>query len=458
MKKIPAPVAVTKKRPITHYIFVVDESGSIANRGLVEAMTKQLHDQARGIIQAAEKENQEVTASLVTFGYPDTRAYTQFVCKGVEELLDYTTHGCNGTPLFDSVAMAIGLMESREQSLKPTDDESFVVIVVTDGCESHSVRWDARALRDFIQSKINTDRWTLAWQLPSFYVDNFINTFGFERGSILAWEQTEAGVERATQATVNSTQGFMASRAAGIRSTRSYYAPNAANLQKTEVKNTLTEISSSCVRALEVDKEIDISAFVVEHKLPFVVGASFYLLTKREKIHAHKELILVPRGEKKYFVGKADARELLGLPPTGEVYVEPGNHGDWLIYVQSTSVNRKLVRGTKLLYRTDVVAGVVPQTWDWKKAHEEAQAKQLMVAKDKTQIIEARVFGAIFAGENTNTGINAILFNIPSKAIDNCLKRLKTRDLVEYTGRAADQGWRIVKGVKLPIDWGLILK
>lgn len=43
-------------------------------------------------------------------------------------------------------------------------------------------------------------------------------------------------------------------------------------------------------------------------------------------------------------------RETLGLPKFGEVKVEPGNHGNWDIYVQSASTNRKLVRGTKLVY------------------------------------------------------------------------------------------------------------
>jgi len=47
---------------------------------------------------------------------------------------------------------------------------------------------------------------------------------------------------------------------------------------------------------------------------------------------------------------------LLGLPEVGSVAVNPGDHGNFNIFVQSTSVNRKLVAGTKALYWAQVRA------------------------------------------------------------------------------------------------------
>jgi hypothetical protein len=50
--------------------------------------------------------------------------------------------------------------------------------------------------------------------------------------------------------------------------------------------------------------------------------------------------------------GGYKARELIGLPTDGSLaIVEPGNHANYDIYVQSTSVNRLLVRGTNFLLR-----------------------------------------------------------------------------------------------------------
>ena len=45
-----------------------------------------------------------------------------------------------------------------------------------------------------------------------------------------------------------------------------------------------------------------------------------------------------------------EARNVLGLPHDREIRIVPGNHGDYEIFIQSTSVNRKLLAGTKVVY------------------------------------------------------------------------------------------------------------
>jgi hypothetical protein len=54
------------------------------------------------------------------------------------------------------------------------------------------------------------------------------------------------------------------------------------------------------------------------------------------------------KGQKAVYMGE-DARRMLGLPTSGVAKVRPGNHSSFDVFVQSTSLNRKLVRGTKLL-------------------------------------------------------------------------------------------------------------
>lgn len=49
--------------------------------------------------------------------------------------------------------------------------------------------------------------------------------------------------------------------------------------------------------------------------------------------------------------GKGRAKRTSGTcGPSFDAQVKPGNHANFDIFVQSTSFNRKLVRGTKLLY------------------------------------------------------------------------------------------------------------
>jgi hypothetical protein len=81
---------------------------------------------------------------------------------------------------------------------------------------------------------------------------------------------------------------------------------------------------------------------------PYRTGSAFYELTKTESIQASKQLAVM---DKRTFGGVytgPQARQVLGLPDY-EIRVTPSQHPDYDIFVQSTSVNRKLVPSTRLL-------------------------------------------------------------------------------------------------------------
>ena len=58
-----------------------------------------------------------------------------------------------------------------------------------------------------------------------------------------------------------------------------------------------------------------------------------------------------------------NVREVLGLPADCEVTVEPGDMGNLKLFLESSSHNRLLVRGTDLIVRLDVQ----PQAHTWVK-------------------------------------------------------------------------------------------
>ena len=67
-------------------------------------------------------------------------------------------------------------------------------------------------------------------------------------------------------------------------------------------------------------------------------------------VQEYKEIAIVEKAGGKIYVGD-DARTLLGLPIGARIKVRAGDHAGFAVYVQSTSVNRRLVAGTTLLYR-----------------------------------------------------------------------------------------------------------
>lgn len=105
-------------------------------------------------------------------------------------------------------------------------------------------------------------------------------------------------------------------------------------------------------QALEIDKDISIKAFVLENGLTFKVGRGFYEFTKTETIQGHKEIILMDRASADLFEGEA-AREMLGLPMGATVRIKPSNLEKYVVFVQSTSANRKLIGSTRFLYEVE---------------------------------------------------------------------------------------------------------
>lgn len=109
-------------------------------------------------------------------------------------------------------------------------------------------------------------------------------------------------------------------------------------------------------QVLEIDRDCAIKDFVLSNGLAFKKGRGFYEFTKTETIQGYKEIILLDRKTGDMFEGAA-ARELLGLPEGSTTRIKPTSLEKYTVFVQSTSVNRKLIGGTRFLYEVEDWAG-----------------------------------------------------------------------------------------------------
>ncbi|MGB8686403.1 MAG: vWA domain-containing protein [Microcoleus sp.] len=118
----------------------------------------------------------------------------------------------------------------------------------------------------------------------------------------------------------------------------------------------LRAVKPGIFQILEVDNEISIKAFVLENGLAFKTGRGFYEFTKTETIQGKKEIVLMERSTGDLFEGES-AREMLGLPMGETVRIKPSNLEKYVVFVQSTSANRKLMGGSRFLYEVEDWAG-----------------------------------------------------------------------------------------------------
>jgi hypothetical protein len=109
-------------------------------------------------------------------------------------------------------------------------------------------------------------------------------------------------------------------------------------------------------QTLTVDVDTPIKQFVEKYGADgvFEKGRGFYELTKAETVQQYKEVIMQNRETGEMFTG-TQVREKLHLSPQTESggvneKLHKSDASEFRIFVQSTSVNRKLIAGTTFLY------------------------------------------------------------------------------------------------------------
>ena len=264
----------------------------------------------------------------------------------VTRLINYSPNG-HATAIFNATTQVINDFEAIRKSYSATDNVSFVINIITDG-ENNAGNISAANLNQYMQSMQNTDKYTFAFMLPVGFKNKFCSTFQIPSGNVAEWEQNSKGTQAASTISTQSFNQYFATRSAGATSTKTFYS-NAANITQQDLSK-LTNIAHQ-IKTYPVKAETELRDFCIQVTgSPFVKGAPFYQLTKPEKIVQSYKTILIRKKKTREIYAGPEARTLLGLPIGVDIRLNPGNHADYDIFIQSFSVNRKLVRGTDLIY------------------------------------------------------------------------------------------------------------
>ena len=222
--------------------------------------------------------------------------------------------------------------------------------VITDGQENSSGDPGVGVTMKLMNEKIATDRWTFTFLVPNGNAAWFSKEYGIPRGNIKEWdEKSAAGTESAFIANTQAYKGYFASRSAGARSTKSFYA-DVGGLTVRTARTALSEITKQ-VEFLTATSDCKIRDIVLARGKEWIKGAAFYQLVKTEKkVQDYKMVALRVKTSGKVYCG-SEAREMLGIGNVvGTVRLVPGDHGKFDVFIQSTSVNRKIPAGTEVLY------------------------------------------------------------------------------------------------------------
>ena len=344
------PKAPTVANIINHIGMVLDASTSMDpwRHDLIKVADSQIEHLAR----RSRELDQETRISVWTFSDP-----TNIQCvvwdKDVLRLPSIAQYyqPSGNTAFIDATLQAIrDLGETPERY----GDHSFLVYVLTDGEENRSRNSAATLATTLANLK---DHWTLAALVPNARGMHEAKKFGFPAGNIEIWNaNSAAGVAEAGDRVRAATDAYMTNRASGIRSTRSLFSTgaDAVNVQTIAQAGLKPLPKGSYILvpvvkpAGETGTTIRIDDFTRQCGQVYQVGRGFYQLMKREEIQATKDIVVVSKKDHKVYSGR-DARQMVGLPDMN-VRVSPNHNPDFDIFVQSTSLNRNLIVGTRYLY------------------------------------------------------------------------------------------------------------
>ncbi|NUP16721.1 MAG: VWA domain-containing protein [Streptomyces sp.] len=336
---------------INHVALVLDASSSMSHlsRKVVEVADQQIAYLAR----RSQELDQETRVTVYVFAdRVECVIYDKDVLRMPSLQQMYRVGGM-------TALLAATLKSQRElaQTAQLYGDHSFLTFVLTDGQENASHRCadarsrDPRELVEAVAKLIETqeDNWTLAVLVPDQMGKREAMQCGFPKDNIAIWDATSTqGLEEAGLVIQQATERFMVGRAQGIRGSRAVFSTGADAVNKETIKAAgLTPVNPSEYQLIPVARAVAIRDWVVECGHTYRTGGAFYQLSKSEKIQARKQIAVLEKKTDRVYTGP-EARALLGLPDT-EARVTPDHNDDFTIFVQSTSVNRKLVPNTRLL-------------------------------------------------------------------------------------------------------------
>lgn len=372
----------TKQNYINHIALLLDASGSMSH--LQQKVVKVTDELVAFLAKKSKEDEQETRISVYSFADEaechiwDMDVFRLPSVKGL-----YTIKGM--TAMADAVHLALDDTETVPEKYGAHD---FTYYLLTDGFENASRTRDGKrptfgrtpveVLQEEMQKRFTTlpDNRIMLGLAPDDRSARQLYDFGYARGNVALWDATtEAGLEQAVERIKDSYTSYVATRAAtGVRGTRTAFTVG-AQVDATAVKQKLIPLAHTAYELVPVTKtdkaflkrkrptktfpegeeigyRVRIDDFLNKMHPPFFVGKGYYQLFSagartREKVQGNKQIAVMDKRTSQIYVGP-EARGIVGLPDH-DVTVAPDANSDYEIFVKSTSDNRQLVVGTKLL-------------------------------------------------------------------------------------------------------------
>jgi len=143
-----------KENTTTHYLMVLDKSGSMANAW--DATMSSLNEQIQSI-RNLQKKNQDIPirANLITFNDEVNFNFLDVPAAHLEDISKSSIEPEGMTALLDAAGKGIDIISERKSR-----EDDVVCIIITDGMENASQLYSFNMIAEKIKEKKATGKWT----------------------------------------------------------------------------------------------------------------------------------------------------------------------------------------------------------------------------------------------------------------------------------------------------------
>lgn len=330
---------------INHVAIVTDASYSMTH--LQSTVRTVLDEQIRNLHDLSKEHNQETRVSVYRFGEETIECliFDMDVARLPSSAELYSV-------LRENTALIDAFLKSQDDLATTSTlygDHAFLTFVLTDGQENRS-----RNPKSMMKERIFSapENWSVGFLVPDRQGVRDMENLGVLADSVAIWDVSSAkGLIDAGAKMRTATSNWMVGRKSGVRGTRSVFGTGLDAVNKRSVVQNLQPLKANEFTLLTSLGTAQIRDFVTSATGAYDRGKAYYKLTKKETIQPSKQIVVVEKATGKAYTGE-NARHLIGLPDGKYVDVRPDANPAYDIYVQSTSVNRKVSPNDKVLVRS----------------------------------------------------------------------------------------------------------
>jgi uncharacterized protein YegL len=215
-----------KVKKVSYITFVIDESGSMA--GVRDATITGINEQIQQIKKdfGSKSEDIDTFVSLIKFSGDVQTVFAHIPLDKLKEITseDYIPNG--NTAMYDAVGHAIDQLKERKDINE--ENTSSLVIVVSDGEENSSKKYNSESLAAAIGKMNETKRWTFSYLGANQDLSKVSTRTRMSVGNMATFDShSSKGVLRAFASNANAISNYAVNLASAEMSfaATSFYAP-----------------------------------------------------------------------------------------------------------------------------------------------------------------------------------------------------------------------------------------